>query len=358
MTWKTDRVTAKRAFWQWFALGSVIGVVLLYAQSVAVGGVGGLLQVGETSNLRPLIEDHLGSIPLAPGRGHDGQIYYAIALDLAGNEVPDLLDHGAYRYRRIFYPLISALGGFLDGWPLLWSMMAVVVGALALTSGLVAAIAVRTGESDWLALAVLLNPGVWLSVRLLTADILALALMVVALALVTARPGLAIGSFSLSALSKDVYLATPAGLAVSKDRNRWLQLLIPAGVLVLWMIWLTASMGEGFTGRGNLAVPLTGILDAAAGWSSLGLEEQLYVAFALLSVAAGLVYAAVRRTWLRWSILAWSSLALISSSWVWDVGNNAARAFAPIAVLVALAYVGDATTDVGVSAENGSSAAR
>ena len=80
-----------------------------------MGGIEGLLQVGETSDVRPLIESQLGEVPLAPGSGHDGQIYYAIGLDLDGDEVGPLLDHAAYRYRRILYPLVASGFGLFDG---------------------------------------------------------------------------------------------------------------------------------------------------------------------------------------------------------------------------------------------------
>ena len=316
-----------------------------------------MLQVGETSNLRPLIEDELGQIPLAPGPGHDGQIYYAIAIDLRGAEVPDLLDHGAYRYRRIAYSLVSSVGGVLGGWPLLYSMVAVVIAGTAVSAGAVAAMAVRGGRSDWLALAVLLNPGVWLSIRLLTADVLALAFMTAGLLFVVSRPWGATVNYALSALSKDVYLATPGGLAISTSRRRWLQFLIPLGVLVVWMTVLTFTMGEGFTGRGNLSLPFVGMVDASSNWGALDLGEWLYLAFALASVVIGVVYGIARRTWLRWSILAWALLGVVSSNWVWDFGNNAARAFLPIAVLVALSFAQDVEDTASTTASVSSSTA-
>jgi hypothetical protein len=67
-------------------------------------------------------------------------------------------------------------------------------------------------------------------------------------------------------------------------------------------------------------------------------RELPYLVFALLSVIGGLVIGLTRSSWLRWPILGWSILGVISSSWVWDLGNNAARAFAPILVLVALSF--------------------
>jgi len=319
-------------------IGAVAAAILLWAQSEAVGGVEGLLQVGEASDVRPLIESQLGEVPLASGPGHDGQIYYAIGLDLTGDEVGPLLDHAAYRYRRILYPLFSSGFGVLEGTALLVGMIVVTIASTAVASGATAVLGTRLGISEWAALAVLLNPGVWLSVRLLTSDTLALALMMVGLMTMGARLAWPAVSFALSTLAKDVYLVTPIGLAIGRDRKRWVLAGISLLVLLAWMTWLTLTFGDGFTGRGNLALPLLGIVDGAANWPDLDVEELTYLGFGLVTVLAGLVVGITRSTWLRWPILGWSALALISSNWVWDFGNNAARAFAPLAVLVVLAF--------------------
>lgn len=329
-------MSPRSAFWKWALLGGVLAGIFLLAQAEAVGGVTGLLQVGTNSALRPVVEAELGEVSLAPGPGHDGQIFYAIGVDLGGTEVPDLLDHGGYRYRRILYPALASGFGLLGGKALLWGMVTLTLVSAATASGTAAALARRFGSPDWLALVVVFNPGVWLSIRLLTSDVLALALMLVGLAIMQRSQGWSLASFAASALAKDVYLATPGGLALSRPRGRWTLLAVPLGVLIVWMTWLTMTVGEGFTGRGNMALPLVGIFQGARNWGALELEEVFYLAFALASVAAGLLYGALRKSWLRWSILAWSALGIISSNWVWDFGNNAARAFAPIAVLVAL----------------------
>jgi hypothetical protein len=76
-------------------LGCAAALALVPGQANAVGGFAGLLQVGEESAVRPLIEEQLGDIPLAPHSGHDGQISYAIGIGLIGDEVPALFDYGA-----------------------------------------------------------------------------------------------------------------------------------------------------------------------------------------------------------------------------------------------------------------------
>jgi hypothetical protein len=145
-------------------------------------------------------------------------------------------------------------------------------------------------------------------------------------------------SFALSVLAKDVFVVTPIGLAVGRDRKRWVMAGISMLALLAWMTWLTVTLGDGFTGRGNLALPLVGIVDGSANWPNLDLEELVYLGFGLATVLAGIIIGIGKRSWLRWPILGWTGLALISSNWVWDFGNNAARAFAPLAVLLVLSF--------------------
>ena len=337
-------------------IGAVASAILLWAQSEAVGGIEGLLQVGENSDVRPLIETQLGDIPLAPGPGHDGQIYYAIGLDLSGDQVGPLLDHAGYRYRRILYPLLASGFGLLEGTSMLVGMIIVTIVSTAVASGATAALASRVGISEWAALSVLLNPGVWLSVRLLTSDTLALALMMLGLMALGARLAGPASSFALSTLAKDVFVVTPIGLAVGRDRRRWILGGISVLVLLAWMTWLTVTLGDGFTGRGNLSLPFVGIVDGAANWQNLDVEELAYLGFGLITVLAGLITGVGRRSWLRWPILGWTALALISSNWVWDFGNNAARAFAPLAVLIVLSFGRDGSQASAATGESSGSA--
>jgi hypothetical protein len=157
-------------------------------------------------------------------------------------------------------------------------------------------------------------------------------------------------------LAKDVFVVTPIGLAVGRDRKRWVLAGISMLALLAWMTWLTVTLGDGFTGRGNVAWPFVGIVDGSANWQNLDVEELVYLGFGLITVLAGLIIGVGRRCWLRWPILGWTGLALISSNWVWDFGNNAARAFAPLAVLVVLSFGRDAVQATAPTAESSGSA--
>ena len=327
--------TKRQVFWRWAAIGLVVGVFLVWAQANAVGGITGMLEVGEASALRPVIQEQLGDIPVAPGSGHDGQIFYGIGLDLGGTRVGPLLDDPGYRYRRILMPLVASGFGLLDGRALLYGQILVALASMSLASGTVAAMSRQAGRSDLLALAVVLNPGVWLSVQLLTSDVMSLALMVLGLYYFTQRRDRPSALwFALSGLAKDIVLITPIALGIKNQRKAIV--LVPAAVLSVWMVILTLMFGSGFNPRGNLAWPFMGMVEATSNWAHLDMKEWVYLGVSLGLVVVGAIWS-LRRTWLRWPIASWTLLAVVSSNWVWDFGNNAVRAFAPIAVLVALA---------------------
>lgn len=326
-------------FVRWAALGILFSGLLLFAQARELGGITALLQVGEHSPVRELIVAELGEVPLVPALGHDGQIYYAIGLDLSGDLVGPLLDFPDYRYRRILFPLLASGFGLLDGHALLIGMIVVTVLSMSIATGTAAVLAVRTGLSELVGLSVLFNPGAWLAIRLLTGDMLAIALMLLGLlAFASKRLGLSASGLAASVLAKDAYLITPLGLSLTKNPRRWQLAAVPIVVLFLWVARVRATLGGGFTGQGNLGPPFVGLLDSWPNWARLEGGDTFYLSFALLTLLVGLVLGVSRRSWLRWPVLGWAALGLVVSSWVWDYGNNAARVLAPLAVLVALSF--------------------
>lgn len=327
----------------WFWVGVVVGTFLVVTQAIAVGGLAGLLAVGESSELRPVIEAELGMIPLSPGSGHDGQISYAIGLDLLGDEVPTSLDHAGYRYRRILYPAIASIFGSLGGQPLLWSLVGMNVAALGLATAALLSIARSLGRSTWIVMGVLANPGVWLSVRLLTVDMLAIALALSSIALwLNRRFAPAVVAVALAVLAKDQYLVVAFSIAAYELWQRRpvrsaIAATVPSLALTAWAVWIGSRMSGTFSPRGNLDLPLAGIVEAAAGWGTApGADVALNILLIISTVAAVILVGVPRNRPHTMFVAPWIVLALISSEWVWAYGNNAARAFAPILVWLAV----------------------
>ena len=329
----------------WFLIGVVVALFLAWLQVRSLGNDWtGLVNAGETSALRPLIEAELGPVAPVERAGHDGQFSYLMAVDPLGRgPAHDLFDHGAYRYRRILLPALASGFGSWTGPTALAGLIVWSAIGMGLATAAIADLGSSFGGSRWVVAGVLANPGIWLSIQLLTPDVLALGLALGGVALW--RRGLqvwGVAALALAALAKDQYVLVAAGLAGwewfrANRRTATLIMVGSATPLLIWSLWLTAAMGEGLTARGNFSVPLIGIIDAARGWTETSSKD---LAFSLIALA-GLVLAAftpflVRSSLLRWLIWPWVALAVFSSGWVWDLGNNALRVFAPLLTLAVL----------------------
>jgi hypothetical protein len=331
----------------WFVVGAFSISVLQFSQAQATGGIGGLIKVGADHPLAEAITSEVPGIPVAPGLGHDGQLYYAIGLDLTGNEIPAMMEpveSAAYRYRRIGYPALSSLFGLLDGSRLIWGMAVVNAASVGLAAAATAAIAQHFRRTPWAALAVVLNPGVWLSALLLTADNLALAVGLLAvLAFLKRQVGWATAALAVAVLTKEAALAFSLGLAgfawwSTRDRKTagW---LIAGSVLPLaaWLTIVHAGIGNLLASGAALGLPFDGLVTAAGVWGDQSLQNNLFNGLTLAFMAVGAFGLFDRRLLWRWLIWPWIVIALVSSRFVWIFGNNSVRVFAPMIVLTVLA---------------------
>jgi hypothetical protein len=341
----TSRRLGVRQLVAWFLVGVVVAMFLQWLQVRALGGDWtSLVNAGRQSALRPLIEAELGPVTTVEQAGHDGQFSYLIALDPLGQgEAPDLFDHGAYRYRRILLPALGGGFGLLSGEAALVGLMVWSIVGMGLATAAIADLGAARGTRPWVVAGVLANPGVWLSVQLLTPDVLALGLALGGVALWLRDYRVAgVAALALAALTKDQYLLVAAGLAgwewFRVHRRESFLLMTGATLpLVIWSIFLTISMGEGLTPRGNFSIPFVGIIDAAGGWANTGTKDLVFSLIATAGLlAAAFVSFVTQSRLLRWLTWPWVVLAVVSSGWVWNLGNNSLRVFAPLLALAVL----------------------
>jgi hypothetical protein len=327
----------------WFLIGVATATFLLVTQAMALGGVAGLLQVGETSELRPVIEQQLGPIPLVPGGGHDGQVSYAIGLDLDLSDLSDEVGEPGYRHRRILFPLVASLGGLLEGRALLYGMVATAAVGMGLATSAMADLAGTMGLPKWIVAGVLANPGAWLAVRVVTPDALALGLVISALAAYAkGNRRSTIVLLTLAALTKDQSLVAAIALAADQLRMRRYRqaaflVTVPTLALGIWSAAVSQLVGDGFTPRGNLDLPFVGMFESFGAWQYAPGPDVALGALMIAVTVVGLLLAMKRRnSWVGFQLWAWSGLAVLSSFWVWEYGNNAARVFSPLIAVVAI----------------------
>ena len=331
----------------WFLVGAVAGGFLLWTQALATDGANGLLQVGTQSPLRTLIERELGEVPISSAGGHDGQISFGIAIDPAGDEVAPLLGNATgYRYRRIVYPALSSLFGLLSGPTVLWMMLMLAALGMGLTTAGIHMLVEQMDAPTPVVLTVLANPGVWLGVRVLTPDALGLGLAILGLALAARRSDrAAVAVLAAAALTKEQYLLVAIGVAIwsllEHERMRAaLYFVVPAVPLAVWSLVLSARLGGGFDPRNSLDIPGRGILRAIPNWSVHPTDGLL--AWLTLALVVAMAVALLRSSsrFLGSVGWPWVALALVSSSAVWEFGNNSLRALAILGPLLALAVWG------------------
>lgn len=335
----------RHLFAVWFLIGIATAAILQVGQANSIGGrPEGLLFVGDLQDVAPLVVAELPDAPVTPGHGHDGQIFYAVALDLRGEWVPETLESASYRYRRVLYPALASLFGILDGETLLWGMVALAAVPVGVASGTAALLAIRRGVTPWLALGVILNPGVWLSARLLTADNLALALGLVAvLAYLRNRDVLCVVALAAAALTKEptvVFAVGLAGYSISRREYRR-ALVMTTSLLPLlgWLFYVHTNIGSILDAGGNTALPGFGIYEARTAWSDQRPRDNVWVALTLAAMVVTVLAGLRSRSVWTWLAMGWVTVGLIASHLVWDIGNNAIRALSPLLLLATFQIV-------------------
>jgi hypothetical protein len=334
--------TTDRAPLVWFVLSAATALVVALAIASSNGGLSGLLTVGEDFPIRDYVVADLGDIQLANGDGHDGQQYYGIARDPLGRgEVPDLLDDPSYRYLHILYPALSGGFGFFSPDLTVVMMLVLAVAGFGLAGACSLVLNRQLGGNPGLAQLAIVNVGLILAVRFLLPDALALGLAMLGVVLAVAgRDRPAAGALALAVLAKTTYFVFPLALGVwvwSSDRRRAMLLTAaPAVPAALWTIFVFARFGAS-TG-GGLSAPFAGFAGAVGLWEGVSTGEVVMALAAAGLVVGGALLAIVTpRPLLRWLLLAWVGVGLISSEFVWEFGNNTLRAFAPLWSLMAVA---------------------
>jgi hypothetical protein len=262
---------------------------------------------------------------------------------LGDSEISNDLDSPQYRYRRILYPLLAGGAGHFSPRTtvLLLYLLQIVFFAIAATA--LFGIVQLKNYSIFVLLFLFANPGIHSSLRILNCETVAIAFSMLGLCFYFAgRNKLEVLCFACAALSKEVYLIFPLGLAVyeySRTRSikstyRFLFSALPIG---LWTLYLNLVLFEPASiVRGNLSLPFFGIAAAIPDWLNYRTELGR-TCFSLASLVLAVVLLLVSRNRLYSCLLApWVLLALCSSNWVWSFGNNSSRAFACLWVLSGL----------------------
>jgi len=281
------------------------------------------------------------TLPL--GIGHDGQQFYAIARQpMHWHAAAASLDRPRYRLERPLYPWLAWLlhpGGGGPG--LVVALLAVGAAALALGGTALGTFAVQAGRSARWAVLFPLLPGAMIALRISTADTLAAALLLAALAaLERRRGGPALALAVAAVLAKEITLLALVGYALAaRRREAWVAVAGAGAALGAWYGAVLASVPTTGPQVVELTWPFVGLAHSLRWWQT-GQDRDA----ALLTVATALIVvsaAGLRGGWrtpLGAATLAAAS-ALVVLHWnAVELTFNSARTLLPVDA-VALAAV-------------------
>ena len=240
---------------------------------------------------------------------YDGHFAYQIAL--RPTAAAPFLDVPAYRYQRVFYPLVGYLFSLGQANLVPWALIGVNIVAISLGTWAAARLLLRFDASHWYALTYGLYGGNFVALRANLTEPLAYGLVALAiLAWEKERRGWATVAFSLAVLTKEVTLVFVAAYvvwALVRREWRWAMGLgtavLPFAVLqfVLWA-WLgTPGVGSGGAGATPFSpLPLGGWLSIAGfNMTAFLLVSLMVVPISIIPTLAG-IGLSLRQLWVGW----------------------------------------------------------
>ncbi|WP_353258972.1 AZOBR_p60025 family cell surface glycopolymer formation protein [Prochlorothrix hollandica] len=257
-----------RLFWLITFLVPAIAVGLFWGLGFD-GEITGFFRIGSEFPHSPYL--NLNTARIVPGEvGHDGQQFLSIALDpgLQNPGTIEALDLPAYRYRRIFYPLLGYLLAFgqrfLIPYTLVFLNYVAIVAIVLLGSAFLEHQGNNPNHSLWL----LGIPGFWISLSLGTAELVSSALLLGSLYCYQQR------RFTLTSillmggcLTRETLLIMGVAIGVTglweRLKTKELLTLWSAGLpILLWSVYVEKALGSGLqqAASNNLGFPLGGLL--------------------------------------------------------------------------------------------------
>ena len=306
-------------------------------------------------------QERLGDVYLRVGQGHDGKYFFVQAHDpliLSPENYAMVLDRPLYRSQRMLYPLLAGGGGLFTSEAIAWGLLVVNVLALAAGTFATAVVAQRMGGSAWWGLAFAFNIGLISEINISGAGVVATALAFGAVAaLLSGKERWAIALLALAALTREVMLLVPVGIAwwlwsAGRKRLSIASLLVPVSAVVGWALYLRMRLGWQ-SGASDavlaFAPPFVGLAKAIPMWFESPVDLAAGMAVVLLTVLFTLRTLRTNAL-VGWAFIGFVPLTLILNERVWALFFDSTRAVAPlITAFVLMVFLGDRASSEGAS---------
>ena len=245
---------------------AVISVIIYFYYFKFSGNITGFFRIGSVLPLSPfLIPDQ--TLIFQDELGYDGQQFLSIALDPFLQDLDTIasLDHPAYRYRRILYPLLSYLLGFGNAQIIPYVMVAINAIAILLIIWVTGLYFKSYSANVNQALFVLAIPGVWIVLSLSTSYLLAGLFFVSAFYFYQNNKPIYMSLMvSLGCLTRETLLLLWMALILSamwQKKDRYFKFL---GIAIIpplaWNIYVILLGLNGAPGTGNFGTLIFGIV--------------------------------------------------------------------------------------------------
>lgn len=275
--------------------GIIVLLISLYFYWVKFDGqITGFFRIGSVLPLSPYLNIN-NVLIYSDELGYDGQQFLSLALDpfLHHSGTIQSLDHPAYRYRRILYPLLSYGLGLGKIWLIPYVMVALNALSIVGIVGVISLYFKPTSIDSKSALFILCIPGVWMVLSLSTADLLSSFFAISALyCFRTHKPIFTAIFIALAGLTRETTLLIWVGMLVisfwQRNKSQIKSLMVAMIPILAWNLYVINLDLPGYSGvKANFGFPLVGIAQKMLSFFqeiSLNKLYEGYLFFLILAV--------------------------------------------------------------------------
>ena len=308
--------------------------------------ISGFFLIGETFPKSPYLNTEEVILAKKEG-GYDGQMFLSLAFDPLMNHEGTItaLDNPRYRAKRILLPALAYLLGFGVYQLIPWLIVLINSMGIFLIYNLYSKLLIVPKKQCFFALAI---PGLWIVLRISTAEIIANLLVLYSYYLLqNNKDNISFTVLALACLAKETMLifAFSYGLKYlfEKDYKKISSMFICFIPFYFWHFYLIYRFGlEGNYGEtGNFTYPFYGVLEK---WSILINQENNkheYLFFLLLNIAMISLLIKIKQIWtyhplLFGAALCYCLLFSLSSAAIYDYHLSYNRVFIPVFIILLL----------------------